>query len=143
MEFIMRRMKVIAAGMNLQRNFQAGRMQVEGKTADQRRISAKARRPYNSRLDKSKLTENGFHLLPPWQDALQRYLANKLTDERFLNDYRIGNNNRELGCVSGHIMLYGHEMKYRIGVKTSMGKITVETCEIEGLKIITPDGFWR
>lgn len=37
-------------------------------------FSAKAKRPYNSRMDKSKLTENGFALLPPWQDALKRYL---------------------------------------------------------------------
>ena len=35
---------------------------------------AKAERPHNSRMDKSKLTENGFALLPPWQDALKRYL---------------------------------------------------------------------
>ena len=35
---------------------------------------SKAKRPYNSRLDKSKLTENGFDLLPPWQDALERFL---------------------------------------------------------------------
>lgn len=35
---------------------------------------SKAKRPYNSRLDKSKLTENGFDLLPPWQDALARFL---------------------------------------------------------------------
>lgn len=35
---------------------------------------SKARRPFNSRLDKSKLTEAGFTLLPPWQDALARYL---------------------------------------------------------------------
>ena len=34
----------------------------------------KAKRPHNSRLDKSKLTENGFKLLPTWQDALGRYL---------------------------------------------------------------------
>ena len=33
-----------------------------------------AKRPYNSRLDRSKLTENGFKLLPSWQDALSRYL---------------------------------------------------------------------
>ncbi len=36
---------------------------------------SKAARPFNSRLDKSKLTENGFKLLPTWQDALGRYLA--------------------------------------------------------------------
>ena len=35
---------------------------------------SKAARPRNSRLDKSKLTENGFKLLPAWQDALKRYL---------------------------------------------------------------------
>ncbi len=35
---------------------------------------SKAARPYNSRLDKSKLVENGFALLPTWQDALSRYL---------------------------------------------------------------------
>lgn len=34
----------------------------------------KAKRPENSRLDKSKLTENGFERLPSWQDALGRYL---------------------------------------------------------------------
>lgn len=33
-----------------------------------------ARRPYNSRLDKSKLVENGFKPLPDWKDALGRYL---------------------------------------------------------------------
>lgn len=35
---------------------------------------SKAARPFNSRLDKSKLVENGFELLPNWQDALARYL---------------------------------------------------------------------
>lgn len=35
----------------------------------------KAKRPHNSRMDKSKLTENGFELLPGWQDALSRYLS--------------------------------------------------------------------
>ena len=35
---------------------------------------SKAARPFNSRLDKSKLTEQGFELLPTWQDALSRYL---------------------------------------------------------------------
>jgi len=35
---------------------------------------SKAARPFNSRLDKSKLAENGFTPLPPWQDALARYL---------------------------------------------------------------------
>lgn len=35
---------------------------------------SKAARPFNSRLDKRKLTENGFRPLPTWQDALSRYL---------------------------------------------------------------------
>ncbi|WP_278245256.1 dTDP-4-dehydrorhamnose reductase [Lachnoclostridium phytofermentans] len=36
--------------------------------------ASKAKRPFNSRLDKSKLVENGFEPLPTWQDALSRYL---------------------------------------------------------------------
>ena len=36
--------------------------------------AAKAPRPANSRLDKEKLTENGFEKLPPWRDALKRFL---------------------------------------------------------------------
>jgi dTDP-4-dehydrorhamnose reductase len=35
---------------------------------------SKAARPFNSRLDKSKLVEAGFTPLPTWQDALERYL---------------------------------------------------------------------
>ena len=35
---------------------------------------SKAARPFNSRLDKSKLVENGFTPLPDWRDALERYL---------------------------------------------------------------------
>ena len=35
---------------------------------------SKAQRPFNSRLDKSKLSDNGFQPLPSWQDALARYL---------------------------------------------------------------------
>ena len=34
----------------------------------------KAKRPFNSRMSKAKLDENGFERLPAWQDALQRYL---------------------------------------------------------------------
>ncbi|MCI9436888.1 MAG: dTDP-4-dehydrorhamnose reductase [Lachnospiraceae bacterium] len=36
--------------------------------------AAKAKRPANSRMDNNKLTENGFHKLPAWQDALARYV---------------------------------------------------------------------
>lgn len=35
---------------------------------------SKAARPVNSRLDKTKLVENGFEPLPTWQDAVSRYL---------------------------------------------------------------------
>ena len=35
---------------------------------------SKAKRPFNSRLDKSKLTDHGFVRLPDWKDALSRYL---------------------------------------------------------------------
>ena len=37
---------------------------------------SKAKRPFNSRLDKSKLAANGFRPLPDWKDALKRYLEN-------------------------------------------------------------------
>lgn len=37
--------------------------------------AAKAKRPFNSRLDKRKLAENGFRPLPDWRDALERYIA--------------------------------------------------------------------
>lgn len=35
---------------------------------------SKARRPFNSRLDRSKLVEQGFEPLPDWKDALARYI---------------------------------------------------------------------
>lgn len=35
---------------------------------------SKAKRPFNSRLDKSKLVQNGFKPLPDWKDAVERYL---------------------------------------------------------------------
>ena len=35
---------------------------------------SKAARPFNRRLDKSKLAEQGFDPLPDWKDALKRYL---------------------------------------------------------------------
>jgi dTDP-4-dehydrorhamnose reductase len=36
---------------------------------------SKAARPFNSRLDKSKLVKKGFTPLPDWKDALARYLV--------------------------------------------------------------------
>ncbi len=35
---------------------------------------SKAKRPFNSRFDKSKLKEKGFEPLPDWKDAVSRYL---------------------------------------------------------------------
>lgn len=35
---------------------------------------SKAARPFNSRLDKSKLVKNGFTPLPTWQNAVKRYI---------------------------------------------------------------------
>lgn len=42
---------------------------------------SKAARPFNSRLDKSKLVEAGFRPLPTWQDAVARYLEALSTQE--------------------------------------------------------------
>ncbi len=53
---------------------QAG-MDVFVKPVSSEEYGAKAKRPVNSRMSKQKLTENGFTLLPPWQDALSRYLT--------------------------------------------------------------------
>lgn len=58
---------------------QAGRYddkynQVEVSPVGSDAYPAKAKRPANSRMDKSKLVENGFEPLPIWQDALGRYL---------------------------------------------------------------------
>lgn len=44
---------------------------------------SKAARPFNSRLDKSKLVEVGFAPLPTWQDALSRYLKEIGNDRKF------------------------------------------------------------
>lgn len=41
---------------------------------------AKAKRPANSRMNKDKLTQMGFEKLPPWEDALKRYV-------RLLSDF--------------------------------------------------------
>ena len=48
---------------------------VERVTTEEYGLS-KARRPFNSRLDKSKLVENGFKPLPSWQDAVARFITN-------------------------------------------------------------------
>ena len=45
-------------------------------TEEYEKIAGKtvAKRPFNSRLDKSKLKENGFEPLPEWQDATRRFI---------------------------------------------------------------------
>ena len=53
---------------------QAGMDEVKVTPVDSASYPAKARRPFNSRMSKEKLTENGFERLPAWQDALERYL---------------------------------------------------------------------
>ena len=35
---------------------------------------SKAKRPFNSRLDRSKIIKNGFTPLPSWKDAIARYI---------------------------------------------------------------------
>ena len=52
----------------------AGMNQVKVTPVDSTAFPAKAKRPHNSRMDKSKLAENGFEPLPSWEDALERYL---------------------------------------------------------------------
>lgn len=49
------------------------RVQVKPVTTEEYGVS-KAARPFNSRLDKKKLIDNGFKPLPTWQDAVERYL---------------------------------------------------------------------
>lgn len=46
-------------------------------TEEYEKIAGKtvAKRPFNSRLDKSKLVENGFEPLPEWQDATKRFIS--------------------------------------------------------------------
>lgn len=54
--------------------YASDRLSVEPVTTAEYGIS-KAKRPFNSRLDKSKLVSCGFKPLPTWQDALKRYLT--------------------------------------------------------------------
>ncbi len=53
--------------------YSSNRLTIEPVTTAEYGIS-KAKRPFNSRLDKSKLVSCGFTPLPTWQDALSRYL---------------------------------------------------------------------
>lgn len=59
---------------------QAGRpVKVQPVTTAEYGLS-KAKRPFNSRLDKSKLLQVGFQPLPDWKDALKRYLDGQLKE---------------------------------------------------------------
>lgn len=53
---------------------QSGMDDVVVTPVDTSAFPAKAARPKNSRMNKDKLRENGFSLLPSWQDALQRFI---------------------------------------------------------------------
>lgn len=54
--------------------FKQSDMEVQVTPVDSSVFPAKAKRPSNSRMNQTKLTDNGFDLLPTWQDALARYL---------------------------------------------------------------------
>ncbi len=54
---------------------EAGIDSVEVAPVTSEEYGAKAKRPKNSRMDRSDLIENGFEPLPHWRDALKRYLA--------------------------------------------------------------------
>ena len=61
---------------------QAGKNVKVNRVTTQQYGLSKAKRPFNSRLDKSKLVENGFTPLPDWKDALQRFLQTFLNQRR-------------------------------------------------------------
>lgn len=54
--------------------FKQANMKVKVTPVDSNAFPSKAKRPHNSRMDKSMLDKNGFDRLPSWQDALSRYL---------------------------------------------------------------------
>lgn len=60
---------------------QAG-IDIEVEPVSSAQYAAKAKRPENSRMNKQKLVDNGFELLPDWKDALGRYLRTIKTDEK-------------------------------------------------------------
>ena len=62
---------------------QAGMDEVKVTPVDSFAFPVKAKRPSNSRLNKDKLTENGFERLPAWQDALGRYLEELKKNDMF------------------------------------------------------------
>ena len=73
MEDITQQMKVFAHGMNFACEiFKQAGMDVSVAPVSSDEYPAKAKRPSNSRMDKSKLQPMDFQPLPIWQDALKR-----------------------------------------------------------------------
>lgn len=62
---------------------QVGMDEVKVTPVESSAFPVKAKRPSNSRLNKDKLTENGFERLPAWQDALGRYLEELKKNDMF------------------------------------------------------------
>lgn len=56
--------------------FRQANLDMKVNPVDSASYPTKVERPKNSRLSKRSLTENGFSLLPTWQDALARFLNN-------------------------------------------------------------------
>ncbi len=54
--------------------FEAAGMDVKVTPVASGEFPTKARRPENSRMSKEKLSQNGFKRLPPWKDAVKRYV---------------------------------------------------------------------
>ena len=54
--------------------FKVAGVKIDVKPVDSSAYPAKAKRPANSRMEKSKLDEMGFKRLPSWQDATRRYI---------------------------------------------------------------------
>ena len=54
--------------------FQGSNLNVSVRPVSTDEYITRAKRPHNSRLSKKSLIDNGFNLLPMWQDALLRYL---------------------------------------------------------------------
>lgn len=54
--------------------FSRAGLNVKLNPVDSSAFPVKAKRPHNSRMDKSKLVQNGFKPLPDWKDALRRYI---------------------------------------------------------------------
>lgn len=60
---------------------QAGMSDIKVLPVSSEEFPVKAKRPHNSRMDKSKLDRMGFCRLPLWQDALKRYLKELVQEE--------------------------------------------------------------